>query len=275
MKRIGAIIIIGLSTFAATTTLAQQAVNLAGVYRCIQGCTGPGAAFVAQNGRQLGLANEAGQQSKAWIDRPGRIWIQSWNEGAAYSSDGMTLQFDHGSVWQRDLQNRPVVVVPRRPVVALPPPAPSAWARLSKFAAARPFAICLVSHATTHSVWETDAPMSDQVKNPEYETSLGVLRVRKGAGRYSSLCFSLLMRCPEDARARSKSGSLAMLAAIRRASSRVSSFAAAGRPTSLAEYEGLLGWSATKSPLRAVVCQTGPYEFATEAGMVSEALREL
>ena len=75
MKKIGAIIIVGLSTFAATTTLAQQAVNLAGVYRCIQGCMGPGAAFVAQNGRQLRLANEAGQQSKAWIDRPGRIWI--------------------------------------------------------------------------------------------------------------------------------------------------------------------------------------------------------
>jgi hypothetical protein len=117
--------------------------------------------------------------------------------------------------------------------------------------------------------------MSDQVKNPECETSLGVLRVRKGAGRYSSLCFSLLMRCPEDARARSKSGSLAMLAAIRRASSRVSSFAAARRPSFIGGIRRALGMVSTKSPLHAVVCQTGPYEFATEAGMVSGALREL
>jgi hypothetical protein len=88
---------------------------------------GPRTALVAQNGWQLMLVNEAGQQSKAWIDRPGRIWAQSWNESAAYSPDGMALQFDRGSVWQRDLQVRPTVVVPRRADVVVPPPPPSAW----------------------------------------------------------------------------------------------------------------------------------------------------
>ena len=110
----------------ATAALAQNAVNIAVPYRCLRGCAGPGIAYVAQSGWQLGLTNEAGQFTKAWIDRPGHIWLQSWNEGAVYSPDGMTLQFDRGSVWQRDLQNRLNVAVPRRPDIVVPP-GPSAW----------------------------------------------------------------------------------------------------------------------------------------------------
>jgi hypothetical protein len=124
MKTTG--MILGMVLSFAATAVAQNVVNVAGPYRCLRGCTGPGVAYVAQSGWQLSLTNEAGQFSKAWIDRPGHIWAQSWNEGAVYSPDGMTLRFDHGSVWQRDLQNRPNVVVQRRPEV-VPPPAPSAW----------------------------------------------------------------------------------------------------------------------------------------------------
>ncbi len=36
-----------------------------------------------------------------WIDWPGHIWAQNWNEGAIYSADGLTIQFDRGKVWQR------------------------------------------------------------------------------------------------------------------------------------------------------------------------------
>ena len=39
--------------------------------------------------------------SRAWIDYPGHIWVQRANEGAIYSPDGFTLQFDHGTIWQR------------------------------------------------------------------------------------------------------------------------------------------------------------------------------
>ena len=126
MKKIGTITVVALNFLTATAALAQDVVNLSGPYLCLQGCAGPGAAFIAQSGWQLSLMNEAGQRSRAWIDRPGHIWVQSWNEGAAYSPDGMTLQFDRGSVWQRDLQNRPNVVIPRRSDVIVPP-APSAW----------------------------------------------------------------------------------------------------------------------------------------------------
>ena len=128
MKKFCTVIVFGLGVFTATSAVAQAIMNFAGPYRCVQGCVGPRTALVAQNGWQLILVNEAGQQSKAWIDRPGRIWVRSWNEGAAYSPDGMTLQFDRGSVWQRDLLVRPTVVVPRRmDVVVAPPPPPSAW----------------------------------------------------------------------------------------------------------------------------------------------------
>ena len=94
------IAIAALAALFATEALAQSA-NLSGPYRCIRNCAANGPAFVTQNGWDLNLTNESGQPSRAWIDWPGHIWAESWNEGAVYSPDGMTIQFDRGSVWQR------------------------------------------------------------------------------------------------------------------------------------------------------------------------------
>ena len=89
--------------FAATDASAQA--YLSGQYRCVQGCVAgsPGPAFVTQNGWDLNLVNEVGAPSRAWIDRPGHIWAEYWDEGAVFSPDGMTIQFDRGTVWERDL----------------------------------------------------------------------------------------------------------------------------------------------------------------------------
>ena len=61
---------------------AQPVLNLSWQFRCVQGCLGPGPAYVTQNGWDLNLVNEVGQPSRAWIDWPGHIWAQYWNEGA-------------------------------------------------------------------------------------------------------------------------------------------------------------------------------------------------
>jgi hypothetical protein len=83
--------------------------GLSGQFQCIAGCAGvAGPAFVTQNGWDLNLVNEIGQPSRAWIDWPGHIWVQSWNEGAVYSVDGMTIQFDNGTVWAKSV----ILVVP-------------------------------------------------------------------------------------------------------------------------------------------------------------------
>ena len=82
--------------------------GLTGQFQCIAGCAGGGPAFVTQNGWELNLVNEIGQPSRAWVDYPGHIWVQSWNEGAVYSADGMTIQFDNGSVWAKNV----VLVIP-------------------------------------------------------------------------------------------------------------------------------------------------------------------
>jgi hypothetical protein len=84
--------------------------GLSGQFRCIAGCAGglAGPAFVTQNGWDLNLVNEIGQPSRAWIDYPGHIWVRSWNEGAVYSTDGMTIQFDNGTVWAKNV----ILVVP-------------------------------------------------------------------------------------------------------------------------------------------------------------------
>jgi len=82
--------------------------GLSGQFQCVAGCAGGGPAFVTQNGWDLNLVNEIGQPSRAWVDWPGHIWVQSWNEGAVYSADGMTIQFDNGSVWAKNV----ILVVP-------------------------------------------------------------------------------------------------------------------------------------------------------------------
>ena len=51
----------------------------------------------------------ARRRARGWTT-PGRLWIQQANIGAIYSPDGMTIQFDRGTVWQR--------------AIDLPPPPP-------------------------------------------------------------------------------------------------------------------------------------------------------
>ena len=95
---------IAVSAGLIATDASAQGVNLTGPYRCMQGCVParPGdTAFVTQNGWELNLVNEAGQASRGWVDYPGRIWIARANMGAIYSPDGMTIQFDNGTIWQR------------------------------------------------------------------------------------------------------------------------------------------------------------------------------
>jgi hypothetical protein len=97
-------------TIAAPVVAPGVGLGLSGQFQCIAGCAGgsAGPAFVTQNGWDLNLVNEIGQPSRAWIDWPGHIWVQSWNEGAIYSTDGMTIQFDNGTVWAKSV----IVVVP-------------------------------------------------------------------------------------------------------------------------------------------------------------------
>ena len=96
-------------TVAAPLVSSGIGPGLSGQFQCIAGCAGVGGpAFVTQNGWDLNLVNEIGQPSRAWIDWPGHIWVQSWNEGAVYSADGMTIQFDNGTVWAKNV----ILVVP-------------------------------------------------------------------------------------------------------------------------------------------------------------------
>jgi hypothetical protein len=98
----------------ATNGASAQGIDLSGQFRCVQGCKGglPGPAYITQSGWQLNLVNEVGEPTRAWIDAPGHIWTESWQEGAFYTPDGLTIQFDRGSVWQR------IVAIP------VPPPPP-------------------------------------------------------------------------------------------------------------------------------------------------------
>lgn len=86
---------------AISVPAEAQGINLSGQFQCLQVCRGPGLAFVTQNDWDLNLVDEIGQASRAWIDYPGHIWAQNWDMGAVYSPDGMTIQFDNGTVWQR------------------------------------------------------------------------------------------------------------------------------------------------------------------------------
>jgi hypothetical protein len=91
---------------AVADVSAQNIVNLSGRYICVHGCLTEVAgrpAHITQNGWDMNLVNEVGMSSRAWIDWPGHIWVPNFSEGAIYSPDGMVIQFDHGTIWQRDL----------------------------------------------------------------------------------------------------------------------------------------------------------------------------
>jgi hypothetical protein len=109
------VLAVGVSAALAATEASAQPVNLTGVYRCIQACRSGlvgNFAYVTQNGPDLNLLNEAGDAARAWPDwfSPAtRIWIDRWNEGAVYSPDGMLIQFDSGTIWQRDLDPPPAL----------------------------------------------------------------------------------------------------------------------------------------------------------------------
>jgi hypothetical protein len=85
------------------TDASAQDVNLTGRWQCVALCVAPpgNVAYITQNGWQLNMVSDAGVPSRAWINYPGRIWIESANEGAVYSADGVTLHFDRGTIWQR------------------------------------------------------------------------------------------------------------------------------------------------------------------------------
>lgn len=94
--------------FSVTPSLAQS-INLTGTYKCVQACRGglvgyP--AYITQNGPDYNLLTEAGEAYRAWPDwfSPAtRIWIDALNLGAVYSPDGLLIQFDNGTIWQRDV----------------------------------------------------------------------------------------------------------------------------------------------------------------------------
>ena len=99
----------GVLAAVGATEASAQSVNLSGKYICTQMCRGGfvgNPAYVTQNGAQLNLLDEVGEASRAWPDwyAPAtRIWVDRYNFGAVYTPDGMTIQFDNGTIWQRDL----------------------------------------------------------------------------------------------------------------------------------------------------------------------------
>ena len=101
---------------AGVTGASAQVPNLTGQFQCVRMCSAPppSLAYLTQADWELSLVNDAGFASRAWIDYPGHIWVAAWNEGAVYSPDGMTIQFDNGTVWQRVI-DVPAVAPPIRP----------------------------------------------------------------------------------------------------------------------------------------------------------------
>jgi hypothetical protein len=90
-----------MATDASAQAIGTQswAPNLSGIYRCVRNCAGGGLGHITAYGWNLTLTNEVGQTTRAWIDVPGHIWIPALNEGAVYSPDGFTIQFNSGTVW--------------------------------------------------------------------------------------------------------------------------------------------------------------------------------
>jgi len=103
--------------FAGSSAFAQVD-NLSGQFVCVQNCISnvPGQfAYVTQNGWSVNLVNEGGIASRGWIDRPGHLWAEFWQEGAVYTPDGNTIQFDNGTVWERYVPPPPPLLLPYHP----------------------------------------------------------------------------------------------------------------------------------------------------------------
>jgi hypothetical protein len=107
---------VALSAALAATNASAQGVNLTGRWLCVTLCQGPpgSIAFITQNGWDLNVVNEVGEPSRAWVDYPGHIWVDRAYQGAIYSPDGLMLQFDRGTVWQRALELPPPPPPPLR-----------------------------------------------------------------------------------------------------------------------------------------------------------------
>lgn len=113
MKRL--VIVSGVVAALSSGTALAQSVDLTGTYTCVQMCRGDMLARVTQNGPELNLTTEAGVPSRAWPDwfsPASRIWIDAYDISAVYTPDGMTIQFDNGTIWQRYLPPPPAA--PRR-----------------------------------------------------------------------------------------------------------------------------------------------------------------
>ncbi len=113
----GLSIIAGILAALAVTGASAQSADLTGTYRCIQACRGDLPAYVTQNGTELNLLTEAGVPSRAWPDwfyPANRIWIDAFSQSAVYSPDGMLIQFDNGTIWQRELPAPPPPPPPLR-----------------------------------------------------------------------------------------------------------------------------------------------------------------
>lgn len=111
-----------LNVFAIGTSFAQPAISLTGTYQCVQGCAYGFAgknAYITQNGWDLNIVTEAGVAARGsfdWFAPTSRIWIEALHQGAVYSANGLTIQFDRGSVWDRmdDPQHTAIAYCARR-----------------------------------------------------------------------------------------------------------------------------------------------------------------
>ena len=115
MKRLS--LMMGIVTVLTATGASAQSVDLTGTYVCVEMCRGDLLAHVTQNGPAINLVTEAGVPSRAWPDwyAPlSRIWIDAFNQSAVYSPDGITIQFDNGTIWQRYVPPPPPPVRRRR-----------------------------------------------------------------------------------------------------------------------------------------------------------------
>ena len=104
MRKVLSATVVAAGALIATHTSAQVlGVDLNGRYQCMALCPGaPGSlAFITQNGWEFNVVNDAGQPSRGWVDWPGHIWVARAQLGAIYSLDGLTIQFDSGTIWQR------------------------------------------------------------------------------------------------------------------------------------------------------------------------------